>query len=204
MPLKLSISKTKEILRKENLISKEGISHSLSLNDECYQFISSKDLSYEDKIKLWQEESEKDTRLTWLEPYTIKEKLSNTYIDLLISSTKENLNKLNLNHHRRYFKSDCEYCNNLVKNCSFLVGFHPDQATEDIIDLGLKYNKPFAVVPCCVYPSLFPERKDQEGKQVRTYEQFLDYLQSKNNNLKRELIPTIAGPNNFCIYFIPQ
>ena len=40
-----------------------------------------------------------------------------------------------------------------------LIGMHPDQATETIIDMGLKYQKPFAVVPCCVFAHENPHRK---------------------------------------------
>jgi len=40
-----------------------------------------------------------------------------------------------------------------------LLGLHPDQCTEDILDVALKYNLPFAIVPCCVFPDLFPSRK---------------------------------------------
>jgi len=35
---------------------------------------------------------------------------------------------------------------------------HPDQATESIVDFALHFNKPFAVIPCCVFPRLFPNR----------------------------------------------
>ena len=40
-----------------------------------------------------------------------------------------------------------------------LKGMHPDQATESIIDAALLLNLPCAVVPCCVFPSLFPHRR---------------------------------------------
>jgi hypothetical protein len=43
----------------------------------------------------------------------------------------------------------------LFSDCSLLVGMHPDEATEIIIDTALKFNKPFAVVPCCVMSRLF-------------------------------------------------
>ena len=45
-----------------------------------------------------------------------------------------------------------------------LIGMHPDQATEPIIDMALKYQKPFAVVPCCVFAHENPHRrlKNQE------------------------------------------
>ena len=38
------------------------------------------------------------------------------------------------------------------------VGMHPDQATDAIVDLCLATPKPFAVVPCCVFPRLFNTR----------------------------------------------
>ena len=43
--------------------------------------------------------------------------------------------------------------------CSVVVGMHPDQATEPIVDAALALGKPFAVVPCCVFPQLYPLRR---------------------------------------------
>ena len=37
-----------------------------------------------------------------------------------------------------------------------LVGLHPDEATEAIVDCALANRKPFAVVPCCVFPRCPP------------------------------------------------
>ena len=45
---------------------------------------------------------------------------------------------------------------NLIRNCSFICGLHPDQATEPIVSLALRLDVPFAILPCCVMPSLFP------------------------------------------------
>jgi hypothetical protein len=39
----------------------------------------------------------------------------------------------------------------LLQGASVLVGLHPDQATEAIVDTALRWNKPFAIVPCCVF-----------------------------------------------------
>ena len=47
----------------------------------------------------------------------------------------------------------------LLQNHTCLVGLHPDQPTEDIVDAALRYHKSVAVVPCCVYPDLFSERR---------------------------------------------
>ncbi|KXZ53943.1 hypothetical protein GPECTOR_6g861 [Gonium pectorale] len=47
----------------------------------------------------------------------------------------------------------------LLRNCSLVVGLHPDQATEAILDFALQGGKPFALLPCCVFPRLFPGRR---------------------------------------------
>ncbi|GAB4823002.1 hypothetical protein N2152v2_010048 [Parachlorella kessleri] len=72
---------------------------------------------------------------------------------------------------------------------SLLVGLHPDQATEPILDLALQTRRPFAVVPCCVFARLFPHRRlpsssggtgeQEEGQPVFTYAQLLEYLTVK-------------------------
>jgi hypothetical protein len=46
-----------------------------------------------------------------------------------------------------------------LRTCSAVVGLHSDHATEWIVDFALKFRIPFAVVPCCVCPTLFPERR---------------------------------------------
>jgi hypothetical protein len=43
--------------------------------------------------------------------------------------------------------------------CSVVVGMHPDQATEGIMAFAKAHGKPFAIVPCCVFPALFPHRR---------------------------------------------
>ena len=40
-----------------------------------------------------------------------------------------------------------------------IIGMHPDQATESIVDMALKYHKPFAVIPCCVFAYENPHRR---------------------------------------------
>ena len=46
-----------------------------------------------------------------------------------------------------------------IARCDVLVGMHPDQATEPVVDAAIALGKPFAVVPCCVFPELFPDRR---------------------------------------------
>jgi hypothetical protein len=77
----------------------------------------------------------------------------------------------------------------LVERASICVGLHPDQCTEDILDVALRFNKPFAIVPCCVFPGFFPLMRLRSGTAVRTYEQFLEYLLEKDERLKMECLP---------------
>src|SRR3546814_9958832 len=51
----------------------------------------------------------------------------------------------------------------ILQTCSLIVGMHPDQAAEPIVDFAMANNKPFAVVPCCVYSSCFPKRVNENG-----------------------------------------
>jgi hypothetical protein len=85
-----------------------------------------------------------------------------------------------------------EECEGLIVNSSICVGLHPDQPTEDILDLALRYKKPVAIVPCCVFPDIFQNRFMPGGSgttAVRTYEQFLDYLLAKDDRLQLESLP---------------
>lgn len=66
----------------------------------------------------------------------------------------------------------------IINHCSLICGLHPDQATEPIVTLALRLNVPFAIVPCCVMPSLFPGRVQQRFNRdpVRSYSSFIQYL----------------------------
>ena len=66
-----------------------------------------------------------------------------------------------------------------MAGCAMIVGMHPDGATEPIVDFALASGKPFAVVPCCVYATLAPTRRDRRGQRVTQYEHFCEYLVSK-------------------------
>lgn len=39
-----------------------------------------------------------------------------------------------------------------LRGSSLVIGMHPDQATDGIVDFAMKYRKSFAVIPCCVFP----------------------------------------------------
>ena len=88
----------------------------------------------------------------------------------------------------------------VAENYSCLVGFHPDEVTEDIVDMALRHGKLFAVVPCCVFPSFFPMRKLDNGKMVNSYDEFLDYLLQKDPRLRRASLP-FEGKNQ--VIYLP-
>jgi hypothetical protein len=77
----------------------------------------------------------------------------------------------------------------LLERASICVGLHPDECTEDILDLGLKFGKALAIVPCCVFSGFFPIRELRCGTAVRTYEQLLQYLLEKDDRLRMETLP---------------
>lgn len=76
----------------------------------------------------------------------------------------------------------------ILRNCSVIVGMHPDQATEAIIDFAQTLNVPFAMLPCCVMPSLFPRRMHQ-GQPVRSYRTFCQYLLHKHDRIQVHYLP---------------
>ena len=98
-----------------------------------------------------------------------------------------------------------------VKSASLLLGMHADGATEAIVDVAIKYRKPFVVVPCCVFPNFFTHRfiprnydiksnadeekrmhkgeEDEEHIPVRSHDQFCHYLLAKDSHFKLEKLP---------------
>ena len=86
-----------------------------------------------------------------------------------------------------------------VRNASLIIGLHADGATEAIVDAALRYNKPFVIVPCCVFPNLFRHRfifvEDDAGNgnekkvAVRSHEQFCQYLLDKDDRFRQEELP---------------
>jgi len=89
----------------------------------------------------------------------------------------------------------CARIARLLRASSVVVGLHPDQATDHIVDYALAFGKPFAVVPCCTFAKLFPRRRTGDGRQVRSYEQLLDHLQAKHPAIRRTTVDGMAGRN---------
>ncbi|KAK9863623.1 hypothetical protein WJX84_010375 [Apatococcus fuscideae] len=105
------------------------------------------------------------------------------------------------------FWADGSSHSQLVKQCSLVIGLHPDEATEAIVDCALAHAKPFAVVPCCVFPRLFPDRKLVEDngstRPVVRHDELVRYLTAKadghNDYLKfqgRNLVVSSALSGN--------
>lgn len=69
-----------------------------------------------------------------------------------------------------------------------IVGMHPDEATEMLVDVALKEKIPFAVVPCCVFAHIFPDRRLKNGAEPRTFEAFCSYLKEKNENINEDYL----------------
>lgn len=69
----------------------------------------------------------------------------------------------------------------VFEGASILIGMHPDQATEPIVNMALKHNKPFAVVPCCVFAHENPDRRLLDGGEVNTTLDFIQYLTEKDS-----------------------
>jgi hypothetical protein len=90
-------------------------------------------------------------------------------------------------------------CGDLVRSSSICIGLHPDECTEDILDVALRYGKPVAIVPCCVFAGFFPIRTLRCGTAVRSYEQFMQYLLEKDDRLRIETLP-FEGKNRVIYY----
>ncbi|CAE8608277.1 unnamed protein product, partial [Polarella glacialis] len=88
----------------------------------------------------------------------------------------------------------------LLLSASLVVGLHPDQATEAIVDLALAAGVRFAVVPCCVFTHLFPSRELEPGQPVRSLNQFCAYLRLKDSRI-RETFLGFEGRNK--VLYLP-
>ncbi|GMH77749.1 hypothetical protein TrRE_jg8293 [Triparma retinervis] len=98
--------------------------------------------------------------------------------------------------------TDASIAFNIFLNADLVVGFHPDGGTEPAIDFALARAIPFAVVPCCVFPSLFKERTNSQGVKVKTYEQFIEYLSEKHINMRQQEIHAMKPGSKRRILFM--
>jgi len=76
-----------------------------------------------------------------------------------------------------------------MRDASMFVGMHPDQATHPIVDAALRGNKPFAVVPCCVFGDEFQDRICPSTKSYcSNYDELVEYLMSRNIGIANEFL----------------
>ncbi|KAG7380814.1 hypothetical protein PHYBOEH_011295 [Phytophthora boehmeriae] len=90
----------------------------------------------------------------------------------------------------------------LVEQASLLLGMHPDEATDAIFDVAIKLNKPFAVVPCCVFGNKFPERRLADGGKVVSYANLVEYLEAKHPDIEKAFLP--FDGKNLVLFRRPQ
>lgn len=91
----------------------------------------------------------------------------------------------------------CSYCSEdrLIPGCTAIVALHPDEATGCIVELAVQHEKPFLVVPCCVFSRLFPERikpsvsESESSAVVSTYYDLIDWLVAKHPSIKVTRLP---------------
>ena len=86
-----------------------------------------------------------------------------------------------------------------TSDIKLVVGLHPDEATEPLVDLSIQFSLDFAVIPCCVFSQDFPQRRLRSGEEPRSYESFCDYLTEKQEAIRSQRLPFI-GKNKVLYY----
>lgn len=85
----------------------------------------------------------------------------------------------------------------LLENASVLVGLHPDQPTGDIATVANSRQSsrgpaPFAVVPCCVFSELFPERRIGGARPRRSDSVSDSAISGGTSSVSRPASPPVA------------
>jgi hypothetical protein len=78
---------------------------------------------------------------------------------------------------RNIFDEDNIPSKEIMNKCKLIVGMHPDEATVSIVKVALKYNINFAIVPCCVFPTIFKDRFLNSGQFVVDYTHLISYIE---------------------------
>eukprot|EP00934_Nitzschia_sp_Nitz4_P004841 Nitzschia sp. Nitz4//scaffold26_size159584//41586//42887//NITZ4_002478-RA/size159584-processed-gene-0.188-mRNA-1//1//CDS//3329545043//4831//frame0 len=113
----------------------------------------------------------------------------------ILESDETNMNE----HNQSYLLDHPSAIAETVRNCSMVVGLHPDEATEGVVDLAQSLQKPFAVLPCCVMTRQFPHRRNQRtGDPVRTVWDLCRYLLDKGVPAK-----DLSAASTFSVDFLP-
>ena len=85
-----------------------------------------------------------------------------------------------------FFKSPTSVA---VSDVRLVVGLHPDEATEPLVDTSLEKSLDFCVIPCCVFSADNPHRRLKDGSIPTSYTAFCHYLMEKNSQVKDSPLP---------------
>jgi hypothetical protein len=77
----------------------------------------------------------------------------------------------------------------LLEGCGLVIGFHPDQATDGVIDFAVASGKAVVLVPCCVFAREFPERRRENGGDVTSFEDLVEYCTERLRGSRTEFLP---------------
>jgi hypothetical protein len=101
--------------------------------------------------------------------------------------------------------TDSRHALDTIRSLDYILGFHPDQATEAAIDLALFLEIPWAVVPCCVFPREFPNRRISDSR-VKNHSQLIQYLCMKHEKIRKSTLPFVATATakNVVLYMLPE
>ena len=118
-------------------------------------------------------------------------------------------NEIGIAQHRDLFDVAFAQRSAAFAEADLVTGLHPDQATDAIVDAALRAGKPFAVVPCCVFPALFAARRRRSGAAVRTLDDLCAYLCEKavpprfGGEIVIETVAAIPPPCNHVVWWRP-
>mmetsp|Transcript_23506 Transcript_23506/g.32972 ORF Transcript_23506/g.32972 Transcript_23506/m.32972 type:complete len:416 (-) Transcript_23506:77-1324(-) len=91
----------------------------------------------------------------------------------------------------------------ILKRCKLVIGLHPDQAAGDIAEFANDLGVPWCIVPCCVYSDMFPKRRLQDGSQVKSHSQLLQWFSEVYPESKVATLD-IEGKNQVVYTTIPS
>eukprot|EP00088_Acartia_fossae_P050720 TRINITY_DN5684_c0_g1_i1.p1 TRINITY_DN5684_c0_g1~~TRINITY_DN5684_c0_g1_i1.p1 ORF type:complete len:372 (+),score=65.54 TRINITY_DN5684_c0_g1_i1:818-1933(+) len=105
-------------------------------------------------------------------------------------------------HHTTMFNKDFLLSVGLQpQQVHLIIGMHPDEATEVIVDTGLHHAIPVSLVPCCVFSANFPHRRLANGDVPRSLPQFIEYLKEKSVLIQHQSLPFVG--RNTVLYTLP-
>ena len=98
-------------------------------------------------------------------------------------------------YYQDYFSSNFLSSHSIPSSSiELVVGLHPDEATEPLVDAALSLGLDFCVIPCCVFSSSFPARRMKDGSSPSSYQPFCQYLREKDGGIQEIDLP-FAGKN---------